>query len=124
MSTSTNKIGKPIRIVQVKEDSIDYSVLLAKNALVLSTPTPTVTPMPSPTITCPPEEEPKFTKDQLVVTTDALKVRENPGLSSPEIKTQSGGTSGTILGGPACQDNYVWWKVEYQFYLWRMDQIE
>jgi hypothetical protein len=68
----------------------------------------------TPTRACPPEGEPKFSQRQEVVTTDALKVRENPGLSSPEIKTQPKGTSGKILEGPVCADNYVWWKVKYQ----------
>jgi len=75
--------------------------------------TPTITPAASQ-IACPAEGKPKFTQGQEVITTDALKVRENPGLGAKEIKVQPKGTSGKILEGPVCADNYIWWKVEYQ----------
>ena len=70
---------------------------------------------PSPAV-CPAEGKPKFKVGQEVITTDALMVRINPGKASPEVKPQPQpkGASGKILEGPACADNYVWWKVEYQ----------
>lgn len=77
-------------------------------------PSSTPTPVPTPIITCPPEAEPKFTQGQEVITTDVLKVRVNPGLASQEIKIQPEGTSGKILEGPVCADDYTWWKVEYE----------
>lgn len=79
--------------------------------------TPVLSPIPTATqtaVACPPEGEKKFTQGEEVITTDELRVRINPGIAEQEIKTQPKWTYGTILKGPACQDNYVWWKVEYQ----------
>jgi Tol biopolymer transport system component len=71
--------------------------------------------VPAPPITaCPLEGEPKFKQGDGVITTDALKVREDPDIGSAEIKTQPKGTQGKIFEGPACADDYVWWKIEYQ----------
>ena len=102
-----------LRIVKVKGpniEDIDYSEIITILA-GKSTFTPTPVPLP---ILCPPEGEPKFIEGQEVFTTDDLRVRSEPSLNSQIIKPEPRNTSGKILEGPVCADNYVWWKVKYQ----------
>lgn len=103
-----------------KKENIKRYILewIERNTLIpTQTPTFTLSPIPPSTptiIACPPEGEPKFSPGEEVITTDSLRVRTNPGLTPPEIKTEPERTSGKILEGPVCTDNYTWWKVEYQ----------
>jgi len=111
-----------VRVKGLKIEDVDYSnegfVSGGTGIVTISTGTPTPTPTAvqtaTATIACPSEGKPKFAISQEVITTDALKVRENPGLAALEIRNQPKGTSGKILEGPVCADNYIWWKVEYQ----------
>lgn len=42
-----------------------------------------------------------------------LKVRDGPGLSSAINDSVIKGTTGKIIEGPISQDNYSWWRIEY-----------
>jgi hypothetical protein len=102
-----------LRIVKVNGPdikNIDYSEIITISTENKQTPVPPATVI----ISCPPVGRPKFIQDQEVITTDDLRVRTEPNLNAQIIKTQPKGTSGKILEGPVCADNYVWWKVKYQ----------
>jgi uncharacterized protein YgiM (DUF1202 family) len=51
--------------------------------------------------------------NERVVTTDRLKVRSEPGLSSNVIITEAVGETGTITDGPTYKDDYWWWQVSF-----------
>jgi len=49
--------------------------------------------------------------EPIVINTDALNIRDAPGLDAAVVGTYPGGTTGTILDGPADADNYSWYRV-------------
>lgn len=59
----------------------------------------------------------KFDIGDTVWTTAPLNVRDSPGLVTNVIRTQSGGTAGTILSAeapyPVLSHGYTWWLVKY-----------
>ncbi|MDD4652348.1 MAG: cell wall hydrolase [Methanothrix sp.] len=55
----------------------------------------------------------KFENNDKVVTTDRLKVRQDPGLSSDVLITEDVGMTGTILSGPIFKDDYWWWQINF-----------
>jgi hypothetical protein len=61
----------------------------------------------------------KFKPGDRIWTTTDVKVRTDPGLSSPQIDSMADGNlmikgnTGTVLDGPISKDGYVWWKISY-----------
>jgi serine/threonine protein kinase len=47
-----------------------------------------------------------------VITDTSNKVRETPDLNGNDIGRVKPGESVTVLDGPVCEDNYIWWKVQ------------
>lgn len=41
-----------------------------------------------------------------------LIIHETPGLYTPEVTRLHPGTLVTIIGGPICKEDYIWWKIE------------
>jgi predicted MPP superfamily phosphohydrolase len=102
-----------LRIVKVKGpniEDVDYSEIITISTENKQTPVPPATTI----VSCPSAGRLKFIQGQEVITTDDLRVRSEPILNSQIIKTEPRNTSGKILEGPVCADNYVWWKVKYQ----------
>lgn len=42
----------------------------------------------------------------------ALNLRPNPTIDEARITQLSGGTHFTVIQGPICDDNFVWWQIE------------
>ena len=42
---------------------------------------------------------------------DRVRVRENPGATSPEITRLTPGTTFEIVKGPKCSENWSWWRI-------------
>jgi len=87
------------------------------------TPTATFTPTitPSPTFgfdraQCPANLPPRLAVDSRgrVLPGDASIVYEQPLSDSAQLGEIPGGVSFTVLDGPVCTNNLIWWQVEYR----------
>ena len=55
-----------------------------------------------------------FSKGDFVKTTERLKVRKHPGLTSKILWIAPKGKIGKIIGGPIYIDGYWWWRIDWQ----------
>jgi len=96
-----NRTGKPIRIVQVREDSIDYSVLFSKKNPISETPviTQIITPTPTPALTSTPEiPTPELETPTVLPTTTTAIAPTQTQTSMPETITPT--TTPTVTPTP------------------------
>ena len=63
--------------------------------------------------TAPPPSDSLFSVgDDVVVDTDALNLRDKPGIDSRVKAVLWTGTTGAVIEGPVSQDNYNWYQIE------------
>lgn len=59
---------------------------------------------------------PKFTAgDRVVVDTDALNLREDPGATGPILTALGTGVGGTVVAGPEFANNMSWYKLDTDY---------
>lgn len=51
---------------------------------------------------------------RITIIVDAVKVRDNPGLSATQVGKQSRGTTGTVVSSTSVfADGFYWWQIDY-----------
>jgi uncharacterized membrane protein len=70
---------------------------------------PTVTPPPGPA--CAGSAQLGITLNRAVTIRDDARIRSAAGLSAPQI-ARGNGRAATVIGGPRCVDNLVWWNID------------
>ncbi len=64
---------------------------------------------PAANIRVPVDRDPR--QDDIVRVTEALNIRRDPGVSSPQIRTLEAGTEFLVIEGPIHQGGYDWYKL-------------
>ena len=108
-STTTSKSTKPATTSKSSISEPTSSTIITSNSITLTAASkstkPTSTNQPVST---------KFSIGAKVEVTDALNVRDAPGLyTGTVISTKSSGSKATVLSGPYYLDGFAWWEVQY-----------
>ncbi|MDC1205403.1 hypothetical protein N8083_00985 [Candidatus Pacebacteria bacterium] len=108
----TITVTEEVRVPVGDEDNVDaYAVDSAQNATQLTSNTGDVVNAPANTTA--PQKSPRFDKGESIKTTTSVSVRKSPGTSGAKLGVESGGSFGTIVGGPESANGYWWYRVAY-----------